>query len=108
MEAYGNCNVQIANSRRALVQASWSQPTSVDPTKSYTGTDWTSRTAIYAIIGPVPLTPNAVRGADSPPRLSVRVRARRTGGAGTHVVRVYAVGQRRETAHGWPFTASRA
>lgn len=91
-EMVGNANVQLATSRRLLWADTFHSATSADPTKSNTATDWTARAAIYAVAGPFVLTPNARRGQGAPPRLSVRVRARRTGGASAHHVRVYAVG----------------
>lgn len=105
-EIAGNLNYALATSRR-LVCALRFNYNVADPTKSNTGTDWTARAAVYTVLGPFELMPNVRRGIDQPCRLIVRVRARRTGGAGTHKVRLYAIGREHDVGHGWPFTGDR-
>lgn len=106
-EMAGNLNLHLASSRRLVCSQRFNSTTGADPPKSNTGNDWTSRDAIYTVLGPIILTPNARRGMDQPPRLTVRVRARRTGGAANHHVRLYAVGSELDCIHGWPFTGAR-
>lgn len=107
-EFAGNLNYKLATGRRLLCTCRFNGAATADPPKSNTGTDFTSRDAIYTFAGPFELVPNARRGLDQPCRLTVRVRAKRTGGAGTHHVRLYAVGSELDIVHGWPFTAARA
>jgi hypothetical protein len=100
-EMAGNVNYQLATSRRLIWADTFHSATAADPSKSYTGTDWTALDAVYAIAGPFVLTPNARRGQGAPPRLSCRVRARTTAGADTHHVRIYAVGTLAGCARDW-------
>ena len=100
-EMEGNVNYYLAQSRRLLWADTFHGATSADPTKSYTGTDWTAIASVYVVAGPFVLTPNARRGQGVPPRLSCRVRARRIAGAGTHHVRIYAVGSLSGCCRDW-------
>lgn len=106
-EMYGNANYQLATSNRGFHLA-FVRPTSANPTKGFAGTDWSDREAIYAIVGPVGILPNGRRGVSNPPRFSVRMRARRTGGSATHHARVYAFAYLRQCAETWPLEATRA
>lgn len=105
-EMAGNCNHYLASHRRIVWMDAFHGPASADPSKSYTGTSWAADDAIYAIGGPFILTPNAIRGQNVPPRLSIKVRARRTGGAASHYVRVYAVGTLADCVTNWDRTSA--
>lgn len=106
-EMAGNVNYKLATDRRLIASMRFNSATGVEPPKNNTGNSWVSRDAIYTVFGPCELTPNARRGVDVPPRLTVRVRARTTAGVGPHHVRLYAVGSELDCIHGWPFTGAR-
>lgn len=100
MERYGNVNFLYAQSRRLLWQDTFigtgvndTDPEDQSGAAGYTnaGNVFTSINCVYGISAPVTLTPNARRGPARPGLLSCQIRARRSGGAGDHKVRIYAV-----------------
>lgn len=107
-ELGGNLNVHLARSRRMIWQDDFVGPTagSVDPTYVHTVADWTSVNAVYAVTVPIPLCCNLQRGPAAPPRLKVKVRCRRDGGASNTPVRVYGVRSLGEALGGWDGTGA--
>lgn len=93
-ELGGNLNFFLAESRQQIWQDDFvgSVAGAVDPTYVHIVNDWTSPNAVYAVTVPIPLIPNIVRGPDAPPRLKVKIRHRRNGGAAAgKIARVYGV-----------------
>ncbi len=90
-EMWGNQNFQYATSARTVWVDEFVEKTygAVDPTKCNTSNLY-AMAAVYAVTPPLILLPNALRGDVTPPRLRVKVRARRSAGAGSCIVRVYA------------------
>lgn len=102
-EMYGNLNYQYAQSRRTLYTDTYVPKAtgSADPSKVNTNTSWSSLVAIYLVTPPLILLPNVRRGDMAPPRLNVKVSARRDGGATNCTVRVYTAASLAEGVDGW-------
>lgn len=103
-EMAGNVNYQLGQSRRLVWGDSFigTAVGSTDPTYVNAGTDWGALAAIYAWTPALIVCSSARRGAGRPPRLHVRVRARKNGASASNaIVRVYSVATFSEVRDDW-------